>query len=552
MTTTEDQATDPRAAAAALIGGLVGPGGPFAMEPADVLGATIPVFTNRRRSLGALLAESAEHGDRTYIATADRRISYAEHAAMVASLAERLRTEYGVKPGDRVAINAANSPEWILTFWATVSLGAICVAFNAWWSPSEVAYGLEHSDPTLLVVDARRAAALPEGVAVPVLTLEGDIPRLAAAAPGASLPDVEVAEDDPAVIIYTSGTSGRPKGAVHSHRNLLAAVEYHRMNDALATAFGDPTDPRDKTYLLVMPLFHIASLHNLAVPRLATGSKIALHEGGFDLDRVLALIERERVTHWGAVPTMARRLMEHPDLDKYDLSSLVAFALASAPSTPEFHAKLRARLPFAASLANSYGLTESCTAVAVATPMDLAEKPDTLGRPIIGVQVEIRDASGAPVPAGVEGEICVRGPYTMIGYWNDPDATASAIREDRWLHTGDIGMLDEQGRLSLSTRRSDLIIRGGENVYPAEIEGVLIEHPAVAEAMVLGVPDEDLGQSVAAVVVPRPGASVSEADLAAYVAERLAYFKVPTHWRFQAEPLPRNATGKVKRAEVSA
>ncbi|MEQ6900929.1 class I adenylate-forming enzyme family protein [Nocardioides sp. YIM 152588] len=552
MTTTEDQATDPRAAAAALIGGLVGPGGPFAMEPAEVLGATIPVFANRRLSLGALLAESLAHGDRTYLATAERRISYAEHAAMVASLAERLRTEYGVRPGDRVAINAANSAEWILTFWATVSLGAICVAFNAWWSPAEVAYGLEHSEPTLLVVDAKRAAALPAGVGVPVLTTEGDIPRLAAAVPDAALPEVAVAEDDPAVIIYTSGTSGRPKGAVHSHRNVLAVVEYHRMNDAMAAAFGDPTDPRDKTYLMVMPLFHVGSLHNLVVPRLATGSKVVIHEGGFDVDRLLALVEQERVTHWAVVPTMARRLLEHPDLGRYDTSSLVAFSLASAPSTPEFHAKLRAGLPFAAGLANSYGLTESSTAVAVATPMDLAEKPDTLGRPIIGVQVEIRDASGAPVPNGTEGEICVRSTYAMVGYWNDPAATAGAIREGRWLHTGDIGMLDEQGRVSLSTRRSDLIIRGGENVYPAEVEGVLIEHPAVAEAMVLGVPDEDLGQVVAAVVVPRPGASLAEDELAAYVAERLAYFKVPSRWRFQAEPLPRNATGKVKRAEVRA
>jgi len=184
--------------------------------------------------------------------------------------------------------------------------------------------------------------------------------------------------------------------------------------------------------------------------------------------------------------------------------------------------------------------------------MDLAERPDTLGRPIIGVQVEIRDAAGAPVAVGVEGEICVRSAYNMIGYWNDPDATARTIRADRWLHTGDIGSLDEQGRIALSSRRTDLVIRGGENVYPAEIEGVLIEHPAVAEAMVLGIPHDDLGQEVAAVVVPRDGADPTEEELRAYVAERLAYFKVPSHWRFTRTPLPRNATGKVKRAEVSA
>ena len=547
MTTT----SDPQAAAAAVLGGLVGPGGPFELVEADVLGSRLPVFVHRRRALHELLAESVEHGDRVYIATAERRITFAEHAAQVASLARALREEYGVRPGDRVAINAANSPEWITTFWATVSIGAIAVAFNAWWSPREVEYGLQHSAPTLLVADRRRVEGLP-ATSVPVLTMEEDVPRLSAAHPDADLPAAEVAEDDPAAIVYTSGTSGRPKGAVHSHRNLLAVVEYHRMNDAVMAAFGDPTDPRDRSYLLVLPLFHIASLHNLAVPRLATGSKVALHEGAFDVDRVLSLVERERVTNWGAVPTMARRLLEHDDLSRYDTSSLRAFSLASAPSTPEFHQKLRAGLPFASSLVNSYGLTETCTGVSAATPMDLADRPDSLGRPVIGVQVEVRDALGAPVPAGVEGEICVRSAYNMVGYWNDPEATARTIRADRWLHTGDIGSLDEQGRLSLSSRRTDLIIRGGENVYPAEIEGVLIEHPAVAEAMVLGIPHDDLGQEVAVVVVPRDGAEPTEEELRAYVAERLAYFKVPTHWRFTRTPLPRNATGKVKRAEVRA
>lgn len=542
--------TDPQAAAAAAYQRLTGPGGPFEMVVEDVLGSRIPVFAHRRRALHELMAESVEHGDRVYIATAERQITFAEHASQVASLAQQLR-DRGIGPGDRVAINAANTPEWITTFWATVSIGAIAVAFNAWWSPREVEYGLQHSDPALLVADRKRVAALPP-TTVPVLTFEEDIPRMSAAHPDAALPTAPVAEDDPAVIIYTSGTSGRPKGAVHSHRNLLAVVEYHRMNDALMAAFGDPTDPRDRSYLLVLPLFHIASLHNLAVPRLATGSKVALHEGAFDVDRVLSLIEQERVTNWGAVPTMARRLLEHDDLSRYDTSSLRAFSLASAPSTPEFHQKLRAGLPFASALANSYGLTETCTGVSAATPTDLADRPDTLGRPTIGVQVEIRDALGAAAPVGVEGEICVRSVYNMVGYWNDPEATSRSIRDDRWLHTGDLGSLDEQGRLTLSSRRTDLIIRGGENVYPAEIEGVLIEHPDVADAMVLGIPHDDLGQEVAAVIVLQSGAEPTEEELRAYVAERLAYFKVPTHWRTTRTPLPRNATGKIKRAEVTA
>ncbi len=539
--------TDPRAMARAVVEQLTGPGGPFELAEQDVLGSRLPVFTHRRRALHELLAESVQHGDREYIVTAHSRLTFREHAARVASLARALREEYGVQPGDRVAISAANSPEWIVTFWATVSIGAISVGYNAWWSARELAYGLEHTTPTLVVADAKRAAQL-ESSGVRVLTIEDDIPRLAGLHPDEPLPTCDVAEDAPAVILYTSGTSGRPKGATHSHRNLLSVTEYHRMNDALGAAFGDPTDPRDRTYLLALPLFHIASLHNLAVPRLANGSKIALHTGAFDVDRVLRLIQDERVTNWGAVPTMANRLLAHGDLSSYDLSSLKSFSLASAPSSPAFQERLRRGLPFATdALVDSYGLTESCTAVSVATTADLEQDPGTLGYPIVGVQLEVRDAMDRPVPDGVEGEICVRSAYTMLGYWNDPEATAEAIGADRWLHTGDIGMVRD-GRVRLSSRRSDLIIRGGENVYPAEVEAVLSEHPLVSECVVLGVPHEDLGQEVAAVVVT--DAALDADELCAFAGERLGHFKVPTHWRFTSSPLPRNATGKVIRRDV--
>ncbi len=543
---------DPRIAAQQIVAGLTGADGPFPLARRDVLGSETLVFESRARALHELLAASVEHGDRAYMATSDRVLTFAEHARLVSSLAEELRTTYGVKPGDRVAIAAANSPEWIIAFWATVSVGAIFVGFNAWWSARELAYGMQHAHPTLVFADARRAAALTEAE-VPVLSVEEDLPRLASLHPDAPLPSADVAEDDPAVILYTSGTSGLPKGAVHSHRNLCSVVEYHRLNDAILGAFGDPTDPRDRSYLLALPLFHIASLHNLAVPRLATGSKIALHEGSFDVDRVMGLIEKEHVTNWGAVPTMAGRLLEH-DLSGYDTSSLRAFSLASAPSSIPFKERLRTGLPFASALVDSYGLTESCTAVAVASPLDLADAPGTLGHSIIGVELEIRDPDDQAVPAGVEGEVCVRSAYNMLGYWDNPSATSAAFRGDRWLHTGDIGTLDEQGRVSLSSRRSDLIIRGGENVYPAEIEAVLTEHPAVAECLVMGVDHSDLGQEVAVVVVPASAGTVDESvlqqELTDFVSGEIAYYKVPTHWRFTSSALPRNATGKVIRASV--
>ncbi len=546
---------DPQAYIASVMAGLTGPGGRFELGEEEVLGARMPVMKNRERSLGEVLAASIAFGDRDYLVTEDRRLSFAEHGAGAAALATALRDRYGVGKGDRIGILAANTPEWVMSFWAAQSLGAIAVGFNAWWAPREIEYGIEHTRPAVVIVDAKRAALL-DGLDldVPVLTMEDDVPRLVAEFAGAELPRVDVLEDDPAVILYTSGTSGRPKGAVHSHRNLLAVIGYHRYSDALAAAFtGAPVSdgPSDLRYLLTSPLFHIASLHNLVVPRLATGSAVVIYQGSFDADRVLRLIEREKVTNWGAVPTMAGRLLEHEDVSRYDLSSLTAFALASAPSSPTFQQRLREKLPFARNaLVDSYGLTECSTAISVATPMDLQAFPGTLGRPIIGVTVEVRDPLGEPVADGIEGEICVRSPYVMLGYWENDAATADAIRSDRWLHTGDFGVI-ENGMVRLTGRRSDLILRGGENVYPVEIEQCLDEHPAVAESAVVGVDHPDLGQEVGAVVVPKPGMSVTEDELREFAADRLAYFKVPTRWKITTDSLPRNATGKTIRTQIA-
>ncbi|MFA6577400.1 MAG: class I adenylate-forming enzyme family protein [Nocardioides sp.] len=546
--------TDPAAAAQAVMASLVGPGGPSEMQVEDVLGAQIPVFVDRFRALHEVLAASVRFGDRPYLVSLESSLSFAEHAARVSSLAHALREQYGVRPGDRVAINGANSAAWVEAFWATVSIGAIAVGCNAWWSPRETAYAMELTRPVVVFADTKRRAALERFDAhLPVIGLDTDHEQLATAHSDAPLPSADVAEDDPAVILFTSGTSGRPKGAVHTHRNLCAVLGFHRHNDALAAAFGDPVPAEDKVYLLAMPLFHVGSLHNLAVPRLATGSAAALHLGAFDPARVLQLVQEARVTHWGAVPTMANRLLEFDGVRGYDTSSLYAFALASAPSSPAFKRRLRDHLPFAGALVDSYGLTESCTAVAVATPMDVAEGSGTLGTPIIGVEMEIRDAMGEKLPPGAEGEICVRSAYNMLGYWENPEATVGAVDSERWLHTGDIGTLDERGRIRLAARRSDLIIRGGENVYPAEVEAVLIEHPAVRECVVLGVEDDDFGQEVAAVVIAAEAADLDqlEQELRAYAATELAHYKVPSRWRFAHEPLPRNATGKVIRPAVS-
>ncbi|MFE1595584.1 class I adenylate-forming enzyme family protein [Nocardia sp. NPDC058705] len=542
---------DPQEFVAKVAAGLTAPGAPFEMTVEPVLGVPIPVFARRRANLRELLEHSLSWGDRDYLVTEDRRISFAGHAAAVGALATALAARYGVGKGDRVGILAANGPDWVIAFWAAQCLGAIPVGYNAWWAPPEIAYGLGHTTPTVMIADAKRAALLAD-TEIPVLTMEEDLPALIAEFGGGEIPSTPLAEDDPAVVLYTSGTSGKPKGVVHSQRNMVAISDYHRFTDAMLAVFmgQEPSDvPRDRRYLVTAPLFHIASLHNLVIPRLLTGAAAVFPHGAFEVGRVLSLVEREKVTNWAAVPTMASRLLEH-DVAQHDLSSLAALSLNSAPSSPALLAALRAKIPaLQFSLTTSYGLTESGTAATVATPLDLAADDASVGRPIIGVAVEIRDVDGHVVSDGEEGEICIRSPYVMLGYWNDEAATEASIDDRRWLRSGDFGTMRD-GRLTVSGRRTDLILRGGENVYPTEIENVLVEHPAVHDCAVFGVDHPDLGQEVAAIIVAEPG-TVDPAQLRAFVADRLAHFKVPARWRVTSDALPRNATGKVTRRELA-
>jgi acyl-CoA synthetase (AMP-forming)/AMP-acid ligase II len=359
-------------------------------------------------------------------------------------------------------------------------------------------------------------------------------------------PVAEVAEDDPADIVYTSGTTGRPKGATHSHRNLVGLVQAQQSVAASRIPAGITLPPA--RVLTTTPLFHVSGLHSGVVAGLGSGSTTIWQPGRFDPEQTLALIEREKVTNWTSVPTTVWRVVHHPKVGDYDTSTLRHIGGGGAAWSPALQDGMRAAFGEHISYGIGYGLTESTGLATSASYAELREHPDSVGRPAPTVEVKVVDpATGEPTDG--TGEICIRGPLNMLGYWRNPEATSAVLDAERWLHSGDLGELRD-GMLYLTTRRTDLILRGAENVYPMEIENCLEGHPAVAEVAVLGVPDEELGQQVLAVVVPHPGAAVDEADLAAYVKERLAYFKVPSRWVVRTDPLPRNATGKLVRADV--
>jgi acyl-CoA synthetase (AMP-forming)/AMP-acid ligase II len=530
---------------------LTGPGGPFEIETANVLGESMPVIKNRARSLRELLEASRAHGEKEYLVYQDRRIGFGEHAEQVAALAATLRDRYGVRPGDRVAILAANCPEWVIAFWATVSLGGVVAALNGWWQADEIAYGVADSDPKLLVGDRRRLARVSgRDLGVPVVEIESDFADLLAAGRGADLPGQAIAEDDPAVILYTSGTTGRPKGAVNTHRGICGFVSVGMLNGVkgmmLAAASGRTGPPPLPTSMLVtVPLFHLSGLYSAVVTMLSVGGKLVLRSGRFDPGDVLRLIERERVTNWPALGSMAHQVVSHPEIDRYDLSSIRNVGSGGGPTSPEIQERVRKAFPHAgANLGLGYGLSESVTPVAIIGGDELKQYPTSVGRPAPTHQIEIRDPEGRPLPEGQEGEIHIRSPYIMLGYWRKPEATAETLLPGRWLRTGDVGRI-EDGRLYINSRARDMILRSAENIYPVEIEQRLEAHPQVVEAAVVGVDHPELGQEVKAIVVPAPGAAPEPEALAAWVGETLAPYKVPAHWEFRQEPLPRNAAGKV-------
>jgi acyl-CoA synthetase (AMP-forming)/AMP-acid ligase II len=476
-----------------------------------------------------------------------------------------------VGKGDRVAIAMRNLPEWPAIFFAIVAIGAIAVPLNAWWTGDELEYALADAGAKLLFLDEERHerlathyAALPALEHIVVARASGAIDARAsrledvigtahewASLPDRPLPPADIAPDDDATILYTSGTTGRPKGALGTHRNFVtnifsngygAARSFLRRGEAIPEA-----TPR--VSLTVIPMFHATALSSHTMSALAAGHT-TIYMRKWEPLRAMEIIEREKVNVTGGVPTIAWQLIEHPERHRFDLSSLEAIAYGGAPSAPELVKRIYEE--FGALPGNGWGMTETTATVTSHGGEDYLNRPTSAGPPVPVVDLEVRADDGVTVlPGGAIGELWARGPMIVKGYWNKPEATDATFVEG-WVRTGDLARIDGEGFLFILDRAKDIVIRGGENIYSTEVENVLYDHPAVTDCALIGVPHRILGEEPVAVVHLAPGARASEAELQAWVRERLAAFKVPVAIRFVPDTLPRNANGKILKRDLRA
>ena len=546
-----------------VIAQLTGPGGAFEIQTVPVHGVPLRVFATAPSSLRDLWLIGAARGDVPYIIYEDNVITYAHAHEMVRSLAEWL-TSNGVKQGDRVAIGMRNYPEWAVAYWAIQYIGAISVSLNAWWIAEELKYALSDSGASVVIVDGERLDRLSDELLREVGVRHAVVVR-GAARPGvatwndvtsnkaAQLPDVTIQPDDDATILYTSGTTGFPKGAVGSNRNHITNVWNGLFRAAQNAALADPNAPkpavkRQPTALWTFPFFHIAGVTGVSVAPATGGALVTQYK--WDPAEALRLIEKHKVTQISGVPAVIRSLLEHPDYDKHDLSSLSTISQGGSPVPPDSIARIQSDFSEKVSPTNGYGLTETTSAVVGNAGKAYFGKKDSVGQPMIGTDIRIVDEQGNDLPLGSVGEVWIQSPMNVRGYWNKPEATEKSFTNG-WFHSGDAGYVDEDGFLFVVDRIKDMVIRGGENVYCAEVEAAVFEHESVADCAVFGVPHPTLMEEVALVVVPKDGhGQQSTNSLVAHLKTRLSAFKVPAHVFWTHDPLPRNATGKVLKKDL--
>jgi len=554
---------------------LTGPGAPFEIEEREAAGKRLRVWKNAPPTLREAFAAGRAFGGATFLVHGEDRVSFEAFARAALAVAAVLR-DLGVRKGDRVAIAMRNLPEWPVAFFGAVLIGAIATPLNAWGTGPELEYGLTDSGAKVAFLDRERLERLfehlhacpallrvfvcreSEEIAHPLVEkLEDRIgePNDWARLPARALPEAEIAADDDATLFYTSGTTGKPKGALGTHRNSCTTIPARAFSAAFALLrrgealpAPNPGAPRKAT-LLSVPYFHTTGCQAVLIPSLVYGVKIVTMRK-WDPELAMRLIGQERITSAGGVPTIAWQLIEHPKMGDYDLSSLEGFSYGGAPAPGELVRRIKARLP-RSSPATAWGMTETSATFTHHVAEDYELRPESCGLPLPVSEMRIVGEDGRDRKVGEAGELWVRGPNVVKGYWGKPEATKETF-VDGWLRTGDIGKLDEEGFCTLIDRAKDMLIRGGENIYCIEVENALYEHPAVVDAAVVGIPHRTLGEEPGAVVTLKPDAHVDEAELRAFVAERLAAFKVPVKIIFRREILPRNANGKIIKSQLRA
>ncbi|GAA5146453.1 long-chain fatty acid--CoA ligase [Pseudonocardia eucalypti] len=504
----------------------------------------VRVYRDRRRLVPELLRDCRRWADRECLVQGQLRLTFAQHENAVLRVAGELAAR-GVRRGDPVLLYARNSVEWVVAYWAVLRLGAVAVLGNGWWSAAEVAGAIGAITPKLVITDERLAGWLP--ASVPAVDTAALTTLVTSRQDPPEPPAQAGAETDPAVVIFTSGTTGAPKGAVLPHRAVIANL-HNLMYLSRRLPPELPDDYQGNISLHTLPLFHVGGIQALGMSFL-TGAKMIFVEGRFDAGQVLELIERERVTSWACVPTMLARVVEHPDVSKRDTSSVRSLTAGGSSVPTELAGRAARAFPnMTKGMASVYGLTEAGGTVTFASGKDMLANPGTVGRPVPVAELRF-EPTGDPEYDALGGEILVRSPQVMLGYWGQPESDAG-VRPDGWLCTGDLGKQGEDGWVYLVGRKKDIIIRGGENVASAHVEARLRAHPAVAEVAVVGLAHPDLGEEVAAAVVLRPGELADPEELRAFAAEELAGFAVPSRWWVRDEPLPTNAVGKVVKREL--
>ena len=535
---------------------LTGPGGEFEIVEAEVLGNRLRVYKNAPPSVREVWLSTLQFPERDYLVYQDERWTYADAHRDVASAAAWM-FDQGVKPGDRVAIAMRNYPEWMLLYWACVSVGIAVVGMNAWWTPEEMEYALKDSEPKILLADSERlervlalSGAADKMKIVGVRAPDAPSPVIQwsdVLAHGGALPDVSVDPDADACIFYTSGTTGFPKGAQLTHRgcvsnllNMAFAGASTQLATARATGEMPPEEAPVPVGLITTPLFHVTANNCAAYLITAAGGKIVLMYR-WDAGEALKLVETEKVTAMSGVPIMARELINHPDFEKTDTSSLATLGGGGAQLPPDLVQKIDSTVATARPN-TGYGMTETCGIITSVAADFFIDKPDSAGPAMPNFEAKCVNDLGETVAQGEVGELWVRGSSVIKGYINRPEATAESIT-DGWLHTGDIARIDEHGFIFIVDRKKDMVLRGGENVYCAEVEAAIYRHPSVAECSVFGVPDDRLGEEVGVAVVLKPGEDLAAVTLREHCAGIMAKHKVPRYvWFLTA--LPRNASGK--------